>query len=89
MNWFGWLNRLFYKENSVLENKDKAAFGFAAMNEDRYMYSTGLSKREYFAGLAMQAILSREEYVDDAAAATWAVKASDAILKELENETTK
>jgi len=48
---------------------------------------TGLSKREYFAGLAMQGLLSNPEAgVDEAPndAAEYAVKQADALLKELE-----
>lgn len=89
MSIFGWLAKSFSREKTVLENRDKAAFGFAAMNEDKYMYSNGLSKREYFAGLAMQAILSREDYVEPKAAAVWAIQSSDATLKELEDEVVK
>jgi len=49
----------------------------------------GLTKREYFAGLALQGICM-QKYVqrdnDREAIAKWSVKMADALLKELEDE---
>lgn len=59
---------------------------------------TGLTKREYFAGLAMQGILANpsvgkiidgERFVDKIAVSQSSVIIADELLKQLENETTK
>jgi hypothetical protein len=50
---------------------------------------TGLTKREYFAGLAMQAIASKKNYdidYDFIRTAKMSIKLSDALLKELEKK---
>jgi hypothetical protein len=50
---------------------------------------TGLTKREYFAGLAMQAIASKENYdidYDFIRTARKSIKLADALLKELEKK---
>jgi hypothetical protein len=50
---------------------------------------TGLSKREYFAGLAMQAMASKENYdidYDFIRTARKSIKLADALLKELEKK---
>lgn len=62
--------------------------------EQSIVYTTGLTKREYFAGLAMQAIVSSKYYADfcnensgvdkDFAAARASVSHADALLKALE-----
>ena len=45
---------------------------------------TGLTKREHFAGLAMQAILGNPDYIWEAeSTATSSVEFADALLKEL------
>ncbi len=41
-----------------MENSKKPAFSIGFANEQHHLYEEGLTKREYFAGLAMQAILS-------------------------------
>lgn len=61
----------------------------AAPTNDGYLSTAGLTKREYFAGLAMQGILScRPDPVSDAswneAVAAWSVIAADSLLAELE-----
>lgn len=43
-----------------MENKDLPAFGHGAMTDNNGFQEPGLSKREYFAGLAMQGMVSRE-----------------------------
>ena len=47
---------------------------------------TGLSKREYFAGLAMQGILANQTLTSKLCSqvAKWSVEMSDALLAELE-----
>ena len=56
------------------------------LKEGQFLSShLGLSKREYFAGLAMQALISKwgvDEHIDECSRR--AVQASDSILKELE-----
>ena len=50
---------------------------------------TGLTKREYFAGLAMQAIVSKENYdidYDFIRTARKSIKLADALLKELDKK---
>jgi hypothetical protein len=50
---------------------------------------TGLTKREYFAGLAMQAIASKENYdidYDFIRTARKSIKLADELLKELEKK---
>ncbi len=50
---------------------------------------TGLSKREYFAGLAMQAMASKENYdidYDFIRTTRKSIKLADALLKELEKK---
>lgn len=46
----------------------------------------GLSKREYFAGLAMQGYCSISEYIFEKEICEKAVKQADALLKELEKD---
>lgn len=45
----------------------------------------GLTKREYFAGLALQSVISSNRYAE-LERAYWAVKYADALLLELENK---
>ena len=45
----------------------------------------GLTKREYFAGLALQAVISSNRY-GEFEIPYWAVKYADALLVELENQ---
>ncbi len=65
-----------------------------ACNSDRELYADtsstgGLTKREYFAGLAMQAYVSSHEWREDMSpqkTAFAAVYMADALLEELERE---
>ena len=52
---------------------------------------TGLTKREYFAGLAMQGLLANTEYISHSreTLAHYSIKTADELLKQLEYETTK
>lgn len=45
------------------------------------IYTNGLTKREYFAAMALQAYCQRS--VKEDTAAQWAVEAADALIKEL------
>jgi hypothetical protein len=64
-----------------MENKDRAAFPLVTESQ----YNPGLSKREYFAGLAMQALCKiAEKFGDDPdVIAELSVDYADALLKEL------
>lgn len=51
---------------------------------------TGLTKREYFAGLAMQGLLSNQRLsATEEELAKASIEVADELLKQLENETTK
>lgn len=67
-----------------MENKDKSAF--TGIVDAAHQH--GLTKREYFAGLAMQGLLSREapNGFNSAQYAGWAVSYADALLEELEKK---
>lgn len=84
-----------------MKNSDKPAFPVDEETTDRLdegvRIYTGLTKREYFAGLAMQAILSNEELrlacmadsrilgvTRDEAVARYSVMEADELLKQLE-----
>lgn len=75
-----------------MSNADESAFGHAAMDAvEGLIWCSGFTKREYFAGLAMQGYCSIE--------GTWgghedrlaelSVKAADALIKELSKEKAK
>ena len=61
--------------------------------------TTGLTKREYFAGLAMQGLYSNHEWAKNLTEDDWdeykerlvssSIEIADELLKQLENETTK
>ena len=64
-----------------MKNGNKPAF--AAMNEQEIIY--GLTKREYFAGLAMQGLCAgRTEYENPMCDVKKAVELADLLLKELD-----
>ena len=70
-----------------MENGKQEAFGFAAqLNNGESIYSAGLTKREYFAAMAMQGILTTTHTYGHnyKAIAIDAVKFADALLKELD-----
>jgi hypothetical protein len=48
---------------------------------DRNVY--GLTKREYFAAMAMQGLCSLSSFLDDEDVASYAVKQADLLIKEL------
>jgi hypothetical protein len=68
-----------------MENGNKTAFP-----SDIHRYTDGgLTKREYFAGLAMQAMVSKENYdidYDFIRTARKSIKLADALLKELDKK---
>ena len=85
----------------MIDNSKRPAFPVDEETTDRLedgvRIYTGLTKREYFAGLAMQAMLSNEELriacMDDSgilgvsrdeAVARYSVMEADALLKQLE-----
>lgn len=49
-------------------------------------FLVGLTKREYFAGLALQAFISTGEYAAAQGTAKESVQAADCLLYELENK---
>ena len=79
-----------------MSNGDEYAYPLATESEDieadtgitttRYVekYSGGLTKREYFAGLAMQALLAGKMYTHDPSTlAKWSVVYANDLLKKL------
>lgn len=67
-----------------MENSKQGAFGYGFTTADgsSYVEEKGLSKREYFAAMAMQAIIIKmnvpQEYMTE-----YAVNAADALLNQL------
>ena len=66
-----------------MKNSESSAFAFGMANERSDMYELGLSKREYFAGLAMQALIVRNN-VSNERIANDAIEIADELLKQLE-----
>ena len=64
-----------------MENGECAAF--ACVDSEKQYLQKGLNKREYFAGLAMQAVISNGKY-SEIEIAVCAVNFADALLFELE-----
>jgi hypothetical protein len=73
-----------------MENKHRSAFPrpkqVLGSGEDYHEIpaSEGLTKREWFAGMALQGLLSATQYNEKHSAAKRAVETADAILKQLE-----
>ena len=77
------------------ENSKEPAFGFAAQLNGEYCYNHGLTKREYFAAMAMQGLLSNSETIvpqkhtvithSAVELSKASVKIADALLYVLEN----
>ena len=63
-------------------NADSSAFSCAT---DGSVFREGLSKREYFAGLAMQGMLAGGNY-SETETPYCAVKLADELLKQLQND---
>lgn len=71
-----------------MKNSKQTAFGYGFTTADgsSHVEEKGLTKREYFAGLAMQGFLARPfDSIIHVAEAS--VKFADALLKELDNTT--
>jgi hypothetical protein len=71
-----------------MENSKQTAFGYGFTTADgsSHVEEKGLTKREYFAAMAMQGIIGKinvHEYKD---MAEYAVNAADALLAKLSNE---
>jgi hypothetical protein len=64
-----------------MENGKKSAFGFGYANVE----IEGLTKREYFAGLAMQGLISSKFCVNQTILVENAILFADEILKQLED----
>lgn len=58
-----------------------SAFPFEIEHKDGKIYAKGLTKREYFAAMAMQGMLNKFMYLDNAA--EMSVNAADALIKAL------
>jgi len=58
------------------------AFASIAVDDDRTYGDTGLTKREYFAAIALQGILSQDDS-RPSDAANWAVEYADALIDAL------
>jgi hypothetical protein len=70
-------------EDNKTENKDTGAFSCV----DKTYLQTGLTKREYFAGLAMQGFISNQKNgINFKHLSEAAIQASDALLLELEKK---
>ncbi len=65
-----------------MRNKDKSAFAAAS---DEGGFQQGLTKREYFSGIALQAVIASNRH-GEFEIPYWAVKYADALLLELENK---
>jgi hypothetical protein len=69
-----------------MENGKLPAFQCSTGMNDKEIKDLGLSKREYFAGLAMQGFVSNARYnAPDNKIAEWSVELADELLKQLES----
>ena len=68
--------------NETLGNSQ--AFASIAVDKDGTYGDPGLTKREYFAAIALQGILSQDDN-GPTDAATWAVEYADALIDALNN----
>lgn len=74
-----------------MNNSEQPAFPKAHQNQDgsiQYDVFNGLTKREYFAAMALQGILTRDNSLFPDYSVAYAVQLADGLLKALENETT-
>ena len=77
-----------------MKNADKPIYPFNEIDWNRsssevttyYSQESGLTKREYFAGLAMQGLLAANNGQTQKYLAKKAIELSDELLKQLENE---
>lgn len=74
------------------KNSDESAFGYGFANERSYQEVKGLTKREYFAGLAMQGLMvqaiagshNRDTEQFNREKVTHAINMADELLKQLD-----
>lgn len=71
-----------------MKNGKESAFGFAAtldhpFGQPEVIVEHGLTKREYFAALAMQGFCMWEAFTSEKAVAEASVRQADALLEEL------
>ena len=79
-----------------MENKNLPAFASVAISGENGYQQDGLTKREYFAGLALQGIMSNQslmnmgtsygDHLVDAVAAEYATRMADLLLEQLEKQ---
>lgn len=73
-----------------MENKNLPAFASVAISGENGYQQEGLTKREYFAGLAMQGYCGGEYTGQSGMSfeqiAIWSVGMADALLKQLEKQ---
>ena len=73
-----------------MENGNESAFAYGFANEQSHQEVTGLSKREYFAAMAIQGLLSNSSiiHIHQKGAIDWisehAVLQADSLLNQLE-----
>jgi hypothetical protein len=67
-----------------MENGKQGAF--ACVDSQKQYLQEGLTKREYFAGLAMQGILSKGSVYDDEWICMRSLKLADELIKQLGDE---
>lgn len=73
-----------------MENSKQSAFGYGLANNGGFRETKGLTKREYFAGLAMQGMISSTDLnlsKQEANIIAWqSIQFADELLKELEKK---
>ncbi len=73
-----------------MENGNQPAFGYGFANEQHYLEEKGLTKREYFAAMALQGIIAAhniyETGINNEVNAKTAVNAADELLKQLKTK---
>ena len=70
-----------------MKNGDKRAYPNTKFVDENGYWELGLTKREYFAAMAMQGIMNNsvpKSYEQTQVISFWAVKQADALLKTLE-----
>jgi hypothetical protein len=68
-------------------NPNDASTGYGYANQYTVRSEKGLTKREYFAALAMQGILAGKVQTDSIFVADYAVEYADALIKSLNDPT--
>lgn len=79
------LKNFFSKEEKEKSSSEQNAFACIAMNDRNCIGSNGLTKREYFAGQAMQGMFSQHGFLlkDAKELAEIAVKCANSLLEAL------